>query len=329
MFRFESPWFLLALLALLIVWLIVYKNKPKVIKYSSALLIDGLPKTLKQRFINAPFYLYVLSFILLVLALARPQWGNQKHEVTTNGIDIALCIDVSTSMYGLDMDANHQKNRLDIVKEVVENFIKKRPTDRMGLVVFAGEAYTQSPMIFDGDMLITFVRQVKVGMTPKDGTAIGLGLMSALARLDKSKAKSKIVLLLTDGENNNMQVEPITAAKAAKQLGVKVYTIAVGRRGRVPYKREFFGRQTIDYFNSNPDFSEMVKIAKITGGKFFKADDKDALDKIYSEIDKLEKTKIDATIYFKWRELFTYPLVCALVCLLMAQLLSATWLRAI
>lgn len=325
MYRFESPWLLLLLALLPLIAFVAARRRS--LLFSSGTLLQGLPTTFKQRLVNLPHYLYAAALALAIVALARPQWGDQKQEVRTDGVDIVLCIDVSTSMYGLDMDSAREKNRLDVVKEVVSDFVAKRSSDRIGLVVFAGEAYTQSPMVFDSAMLSSFVERIEIGMTPEDGTAIGLGLMNSLARLERSEAKSKLVVLLTDGENNGTEVKPLTAAEAAKSLGIKVYTVAVGQKGRVPYKRQFFGREVVEYFNSNPDFSEMQSIAEITGGRFFRADDDKTLEEVYSEIDQLEKSEIDATIYFQWRELFSYALVAALGCIVLAHLLAATWLR--
>ncbi len=253
-----------------------------------------------------------LALIALITALARPQSSLSWQNSTTEGIDIIIASDISGSMLAEDF----QPNRLEAGKNIAIDFIKNRPDDRIGLVIFSGESFTQCPLTIDHDVLINLFKDVKYGMID-DGTAIGMGLATAVNRLKDSEAKSKVVILLTDGSNNMGSIPPVTAAEIAKQFNVRVYTVGIGTHGFAPYPVQTqFG---IQYQRMPVDVDEgtLTKIANITGGKYFRATDNQTLKNIYEQIDKLEKAKIDVTQYHKKTELF---LPFALIALLFLSL---------
>lgn len=249
-----------------------------------------------------------LALAALIVAIARPQSSLSWQNSTTEGIDIIIASDISGSMLAEDF----KPNRMEAGKNIAIDFIKNRPNDRIGLVIFSGESFTQCPLTIDHDVLINLFKDIKNGMID-DGTAIGMGLATAVNRLKESEAKSKIVILLTDGSNNTGSIPPITAAEIAKQFGIRVYTVGLGTKGMAPYPVQT--PMGIQYQNVPVDVDEgtLTKIANITGGKYFRATDNATLRNIYEQIDKLEKAKIDVTQYHKKTELF-YPF--ALVCLL-------------
>jgi Ca-activated chloride channel family protein len=253
-----------------------------------------------------------LAVIALIFALARPQSSLSWQNTTTEGIDIVIASDISGSMLAEDF----QPNRLEAGKNIAIDFIKNRPDDRIGLVIFSGESFTQCPLTIDHDVLINLYQDIKYGMID-DGTAIGMGLATAVNRLKDSEAKSKVVILLTDGSNNMGSIPPITAAEIAKQFGVRVYTVGIGTKGFAPYPVQT--PMGIQYQRMPVDVDEVTlgKIANITGGKYFRATDNAALKNIYEQIDHLEKAKIDVTQYHKKTELFLpFALMAALFLLL-------------
>jgi Ca-activated chloride channel family protein len=260
---------------------------------------------------------------LLVLALARPQLGVGSADVETSGIDVILAIDVSGSMQALDFQLDDQPtSRLDVVKAVVEEFIGGRPSDRLALVAFAGRPYLVSPLTLDHDWLVRNLERVKIGLV-EDGTAIGSGIAAAVNRLRDQAAKSKVVILLTDGVNNAGKVAPVTAAEAARALGIKVYTIAAGTRGEAPMPvTDQFGRQRVVNVPVDVDEATLAKVAEITGAQSYRATDTDSLKRIYAEIDQLEKSTATMKRFEEYRELFAWPLAAALV-LLCAEILFA------
>jgi len=253
-----------------------------------------------------------LALLALIVALARPQSSLSWQNTTTEGIDIIIASDISGSMLAEDF----QPNRLEAGKNIAIDFIKNRPDDRIGLVIFSGESFTQCPLTIDHDVLINLFKDVKNGMID-DGTAIGMGLATAVNRLKDSEAKSKVVILLTDGSNNMGSIPPITAAEIAKQFNVRVYTVGIGTHGYAPYPVQT--PMGIQYQRIPVDVDEgtLSKIANITGGKYFRATDNETLKNIYDQIDKLEKAKIDVTQYHKKTELF---LPFALIALLFLSL---------
>ena len=262
---------------------------------------------------------------LLILAFARPQSGIKGEDVITQGIDIVLTIDISSSMLAEDI----KPNRVNAAKVVAADFIKGRNNDRIGLVVFSGEAYTQCPLTIDYGILLGFMDQIHVGMI-EDGTAIGMGLATAVNRLRNSEAKSKVIILLTDGRNNKGEVDPLTAAQAAQAFDIRVYTIGAGTRGTAmyPVQDPFFGKR---YVPMQVDIDEgiLTRIADMTEGKYFRATNQESLRHIYKEIDDLEKTKIKVKEYTRYSELFYYLLGLAGLFLLIEVGLANTRFRKI
>jgi Ca-activated chloride channel family protein len=269
-------------------------------------------KNILPKFRHSGIVLRSLAIIALVFALARPQSSLSWQNTTTEGIDIVIASDISGSMLAEDF----QPNRLEAGKNIAIDFIKNRPDDRIGLVIFSGESFTQCPLTIDHDVLINLYQDIKYGMID-DGTAIGMGLATAVNRLKDSEAKSKVVILLTDGSNNMGSIPPITAAEIAKQFGVRVYTVGIGTKGFAPYPVQT--PMGIQYQRMPVDVDEVTlgKIANITGGKYFRATDNATLKNIYEQIDRLEKAKIDVTQYHKKTELFLpFALIAALFLLL-------------
>jgi Ca-activated chloride channel family protein len=261
------------------------------------------------------FALRTVSVILLIIVLARPQATNKFQNVSTEGIDIVLTIDISGSMLARDF----RPDRLEASKDVATEFISGRPYDRMGLVVFSGESFTQCPLTTDHAVLVNLLREIQSGMI-EDGTAIGMGLATAVNRIKDSQAKSKVIILLTDGVNNRGEIAPATAAGIAKTYGVRVYTIGVGTQGMAPYPVNTpFG---IQYQDMPVEIDEGIlkEISETTGGKYFRATDNDKLQQVYKEIDKLEKSKIDVRQFSRKEEKYFIPALIAF-CLLAIEIL--------
>ncbi|HET6343810.1 MAG TPA: VWA domain-containing protein [Myxococcota bacterium] len=276
--------------------------------------------------------LRLLSVALLLAGLTRPQTGRKESRITTDGVDIMLAIDTSGSMQALDLDADQpiprRRNRLAVVKKVVEGFIQKRDTDQVGMVVFGGDAYTQCPLTLDHGIVATFLDRIEPGMAG-DMTAIGSGLGAAVNRLRKSHAKSKVIILLTDGRNNAGGLSPKKAAEVAHALGIKVYTIGAGGRGQAPFVVEgVFGKQLV-YDNVDIDEDTLREIATLTGGAYFRAEDTAGLQKIYDQIDALEKTEIQMKSYMEYTERFSWFVIPALGLLLVEVVLLGTRFRKI
>lgn len=277
--------------------------------------------TIKEQLRHLPYLLKVISCILLIIALARPQSSTNWEESTTEGIDIVLAIDVSTSMLAEDL----KPNRIEAAKNVAVNFISKRVNDRIGLVIFAGESFTQCPLTTDHNVLINLFKDLKSG-TIEDGTAIGMGLATGVNRLKESTAISKVIILLTDGVNNTGMVNPLTAAEIAKQFGIRVYTIGVGtEEGLAPVSTPY-GPQ---YMEVNIDEKTLQDIATLTDGKYFRATNKNSLRKIYNDIDVLEKSKIEITEFHKRSEKFVPFVLWAFSLLLLAFILQRTYFKQI
>lgn len=325
--QFAEPFYLwLLLLIPLMTGISIYlwKKKPDFLRYSSFRLFDGYVPSIRQRFLILPFILRMLAIAAIVVALARPQSSSSGQNVTTEGIDIIISLDISASMLAEDL----KPNRIKAAKKVAEKFIDSRPNDRIGLVVFGGESFTQCPLTTDHAVLKNLLSGIESGMLA-DGTAIGEGLATAVNRIRSSKAKSKVIILLTDGVNNMGSIAPQTAGEIAKTFGIRVYTIGVGSRGMAPYPVNTpFG---IQYQNIEVQIDEAVlkQIATDTGGKYFRATSTDQLKEIYSDIDKLEKTKIDVTEFRNKSEEF-YPLILlALILLGLDIILRNTILKSI
>ena len=278
--------------------------------------LKGAPKSLRYYLRHLPFLLRMGAFALMVVALARPQDVEHHTNTSTEGIDIMLSIDVSGSMLARDF----KPDRITAAKEVAGSFIADRYGDRIGLAVFAGEAFTQSPLTTDQSTLQTLLARIRSGLI-EDGTAIGNGLATAINRLRESEATSKVIILLTDGVNNRGEIAPMTAAEIAKSQGIRVYTIGVGTRGMAPYPAvDMFGNMT--YVNQPVEIDEktLTQIADLTGGKYFRATDKQKLKAIYDEINTLEKSKVEVFEHTTYHELFGQWLLWALL-LLVAEFL--------
>jgi Ca-activated chloride channel homolog len=297
---FANPVFFCFLLLIIpvVIWYIrKHKSSIPSMQVPSTIVFERKSKSLRSKLIHLPFILRLLVIILLIVVLARPQSSNSWKNVTSEGIDIMLTVDLSTSMLAKDF----KPDRLDAAKDVATEFISNRPNDRMGLVVFSSESFTQCPLTSDHAALINLLRDVKSGMLA-DGTAIGLGLANAVDRIKDSNAKSKVIILLTDGVNNTGDIAPLTAAEIAKTFGIRVYTIGVGTKGTAPYPVQTpFG---IQYQNMPVEIDEgiLTQIANMTDGKYFRATNNEKLRQIYHEIDKMEKSKIDVKEFRKKKE---------------------------
>ncbi|MFO7323062.1 MAG: VWA domain-containing protein [Chloroflexota bacterium] len=332
-FRFESPGFLLllvgvALLALRHLWS-RRNGKPAAVRYSNTRLLASLTPSWRVRFRPLLSAMRLGTLSLMVIALARPQTGQGFEIVTGQGIDIALALDISGSMASLDFQP---ANRLEAAKQVIQEFIDQREFDRIGLVVFAAEAFNQSPLTTDHNVLKRMLEQIELApdLGIQDGTAIGLGLANAANMLKDSDAESKVVILLTDGVNNSGQIDPITAAQAAAALGVRIYTIGAAREGQVPVPmQDIFGREQIVYQDSILDEDTLRRIADMTGGLYFRAEDTAGLQQIYDNINELEKSEISVTNFTQYEELAGYLLVPSLGFVLLEMFLRQTVFRKI
>ncbi|MBF0475394.1 MAG: VWA domain-containing protein [Deltaproteobacteria bacterium] len=326
-FRFKDPFFLLLLL--LVPGYVYYELKLKKRPYFVFSDLSLVAAAGKRRipWHRLTLVIRVLVVILIILALARPQSGSLEREVSSPGVDIMLCLDTSGSMQGLDFEVKgERRSRLDVIKEVVTNFIKKRKTDRIGMVVYGAEAFTQCPLTMDYGVLADFLSRLKIGMAG-DQTAIGDALAIAVKRLKDIKAKSKIIILLTDGVNNTGSIEPLEAAGLAKTFDIKIYTVGVGTVGPVPFLVDTpFGPK---YVMQRVDLDKVTleKIAAVTGGKFFLASDTEKLGTIYETIDKMEKTTVKIKEYSRFEELFPYLIMLAGIFLLLEVFLANTVLR--
>ena len=322
---FAYPWILyfLLIIPLLITWY-VWKGRKKqaAINYSSLKMFEKIPATFRERLRHLPFALRMLALIFLIIALSRPQNYSAGQSINAEGIDIAMVLDISGSMLAEDL----KPNRLEAAKNVIDKFISARTTDRIGLVIFSREAFTQCPLTIDYSVLRNLLADIKTGMI-EDGTAIGNGIANGINRLKDSDAKSRVIILLTDGVNNAGEVDPISAAEIASTFGIRIYTIGVGTRGEAPYPVQTpFG---IRYQMVPVEIDEGVlkKIAEQTGGEYFRATNNRALEDIYNKIDKLEKTKIEITSFRNAKELFAGWLGIGFVLLLLELLASKTILR--
>jgi Ca-activated chloride channel family protein len=292
--------------------------------FSSLQPFDHMPRSLREVLRDVPFGLRLTALALLIIALARPQAVSSRENVSTEGIDIVLLLDISGSMLAEDFSPN----RLVAAKQVADEFVDGRVNDRIGLVIFSAESFTQCPLTTDYPVLKSLLKEVKNGMIA-DGTAIGLALANGVNRLKDSKAKSKVMILLTDGVNNRGEIDPITAAKIAATYNIRVYTVGVGAQGEAPYPVETpFGIQR-RLIPVDLDEKTLTAVADMTGGKYYRATDNKKLKAIYKEIDQLERSKIEVTAYKRYSELFYGWLAAGLVALLLEVALAGTVLRKI
>lgn len=305
---FAQPWLLLLLLLIpLLSWLLGNFNRGASVTFSSTAPLRALGRQRESRrgfFLSS---LLLVALLALILGLARPRLGRSMTNVTASGIDIMMALDVSRSMLSEDFTIGGRRvNRIDAVKKVTEEFIQTRPNDRIGIVAFAGQPYLVSPLTLDHDWLLRNLDRLRIGLV-EDGTAIGSAIASGASRLTDRKAKSKVIVLLTDGENNSGKVSPITAAEAAAALGLKIYTIGAGTEGTAPYPFIGpFGNTVYQDVEVKIDEKTLTQIAEIGGAQYFRATNTASLEKIYEEIDKLEKTTVEMKKYTQYRELFPW-----------------------
>lgn len=317
--------YLLLIVPLLVAWYI-FRNKDAQpsMQLSSLMGFDNSPVSIRVYLRHLPFVLRMVAFALIVIVLARPQSFNIERNVKTEGLDIIVSLDISSSMLARDF----KPDRLEAAKNIGIKFVSGRKHDRVGLVIFAGESFTLCPLTTDYATVINMFKDVKLGLL-EDGTAIGNGLATGIARLKDSEAKGKVVILLTDGVNNKGEISPLMAADMAKTFGVRVYPVGVGSIGTAPFPVQTpFGTRYQD-MKVEIDEDVLQEIASITGGKYFRATDNKALEKVYEEIDQLEKTKLEVTETSKKKEEFLKYAVGALVSLGISFLLQTTWLRGL
>jgi len=324
-FEFASPWWLLLLIPVIGLFLWKRWRKKSSLRYSNIGLVKGAKQSTKSKLYPVLSWLELIGLILIALACARPRSGYVEEKKFVEGLDIILAVDISSSMLAEDFKPN---NRLEAAKLVAEEeFITKRSNDRIGLVIFASKAFTQCPLTLDYGALIEFLHSIETGQI-EDGTAIGNAIATAVNRLRDSKSKSKIIILLTDGINNRGSVDPITAARAAKALNVKIYTIGAGKRGYALYPVDdpIFGKRHVR-MPVELDEKSLMEIANITGGMYSRATDTESLRQIFAEIDKLEKTKIETQYFTRNDELFRKFVILGLILLGLNLLLSNTIFR--
>lgn len=317
--NFANPWFfwLLVIIPVMIWWHFhARKQKEAAFRVSSLEGLTKIPVSWKVRLRPLLLILRILVTGLVIVCLARPQTSNVTENINSEGIDIVLCLDVSGSMLAQDF----HPNRIEAAKEVAVKFVKNRPSDRIGLVIFAGESFTQCPITTDHAVLVNQIDKVKSGML-EDGTAIGMGLATSVDRLRDSKAKSKVIILLTDGVNNMGLIDPVTALEITKLYKIRVYTIGVGTQGMAPYPVPLPGGGIqLQKMKVQIDEPLLKKIANETGGAYFRATDNHSLEDIYQQIDQMEKTKVEITAFKNYAELF-FPLALAALALLFLEII--------
>ncbi|MBT5551521.1 MAG: VWA domain-containing protein [Nitrospina sp.] len=327
-FQFQDPWLLLFLLGLP---LLAFQRKKSVaaIHFSSIASLKVLRPSRVDLYAELPSMIRFLALALLIIAIARPQEGHKSTEILSVGVDIMLALDTSGSMRALDFIEEEKRiTRLTVVKGVVSKFIDKRPNDRIGMVVFGKQAYTQCPLTLDQDILQSFLSKLEIGMAG-DSTAIGSAIGIAVKRLKDLESKSKVIILLTDGRNNAGALPPLQAAQTAKTFGIKIHTIGVGTKGKAPFLvNSVFGQRYV-YQEVDIDETTLKEISQLTGGQYFRATDLESLKDIYRQIDEMEKSEVKVIDHSEYRELFYYFLVPGLLLLLLEVGLSNTLLRRI
>jgi len=328
-FRFEDPWLLLFFLMIPLLTIRGKGKQQATISYSSIDTLQAIRSARVEILSILPLALRMFAISLLVLALARPQEGYKSTEILSVGVDIMLALDTSGSMQALDFIKDEKRDtRLAMVKDVVSQFIDNRPNDRMGMIVFGSEAYTQCPLTLDQGILKSFLSKLDIGMAG-DSTAIGSAIGIAVKRLKDLESKSKVIILLTDGQNNAGSLPPLQAAQTAKAFGIKIHTIAVGTHGKAPFLvNSIFGQRYV-YQQVDIDEDTLKKISDLTGGQYFRATDLESLKTIYKQIDEMEKSEVKVIDHSEYTELFHYFLIPGLLILLLEILLSNTVLRRI
>lgn len=329
---FANPIYFLLFLLLIpyIVWYVLRNDRHEPsMQISTASMYADMPKSWKAYLRHLPFVLRVIAMSLLIIVLARPQSTDNWQNSEVEGIDIMMVVDVSTSMLAEDL----KPNRLEAAKQVAAEFINGRPNDNIGLTIFAGQSFTQSPLTVDHSVLLNIFNSVKCDIAQngiiEDGTAIGDGIANAVTRLKESKAKSKVIILLTDGSNNRGEISPLTAAEIAKTFGIRVYTIGVGTNGTAPYPYVAYGVKQYVQVEVEIDENTLQQIAHTANGQYYRATSNSKLKEVYEEIDKLEKTKLHVKDYSRKVEEFQPFAIAAILCLLLELLLRLTVLRRI
>lgn len=329
--RFSDPWVLLLIpLVLFLIFAVERRKKSPAFPFPSGDLLTVFRDTLKIKLLKNMVYIRACSVLLIVLALARPQSVAEELKRETEGRDIILAVDLSTSMRAEDLDHGaRKKNRLEIAKGVIADFVRERSGDRIGMSVFASDAYAACPLTFDHEWLLQRLGELEAGMI-RDGTALGAGMMSAVAGLGEGEGKGKVVILLTDGRNNTGDVAPATAAQAARALGIKIYTIGVGSTGPALYPIEDpFGATVYKEVDAELDEDLLKEIARSTGAAYFRAADAERLAEIYGEIDRLEKRKQEERVFFEYTELFPFLIIAGAALLFGEAVLRTTVLRSV
>ena len=328
-FQFEDPWLLLFMLMLPYIFFKGKRKQQATINYSSIGTLQSIRTAQVDFFSALPLILRILSVILLILALARPQEGHKSQEILSVGVDIMLALDTSGSMQALDFIKNEKRDtRLAMVKDVVSKFIENRPNDRIGMVVFGSEAYTQCPLTLDQGILQSFLSKLDIGMAG-DSTAIGSAVGIAVKRLKDLESDSKVIILLTDGRNNAGSLPPVQAAQTSKAFGIKIHTIGVGTHGKAPFLvNSIFGQRYV-YQEVDIDENTLKEISNLTGGQYFRATDLESLKSIYKQIDQMEKSEVKVLDHSEYTELFHYFLIPGILLLLTEIILSNSILRRI
>ncbi|MBU0984482.1 MAG: VWA domain-containing protein [candidate division Zixibacteria bacterium] len=328
--EFTVPAWLIFILGAVIVGLMIWyglnrrRFKSAAVTYSDIRIVSRAARSSRQRFRGVLPILRILAVVLFVVAFARPRSGTEVREMTSEGVDIMLALDVSSSMQAEDFKPY---NRLHVAKEEIKKFVDKRLNDRIGLVVFARVSFTQCPLTVDYDVLLRFVDMVDFGLI-EDGTAIGMAIANAVNRLRDSDSKSKIIVLLTDGDNNAGEIDPLTAANLAAAFDIKIHTIGVGKDGNAmfPVQHPLFGKQYV-YQPTTIDEKTLKEIAQATGGKYFRARSGEELEEIYSIIDQMEKTEIKINAHMQYKELFHFFAYAGLLLLALEMILGSTIFR--
>ena len=327
--QFQNPWLLLFLLTIPLLAFQVRRDYQSTVHFPSLATLKTLRPSSVDLYAGLPFIIRFLAIALLIIALARPQEGHKSTEILSIGVDIMLALDTSGSMRALDFIEEEKRiTRLTVVKGVVSKFIENRPNDRIGMVVFGEQAYTQCPLTLDQGILQSFLSKLEIGMAG-DSTAIGSAIGIAVKRLKDLDSASKIIILLTDGRNNAGTLAPIQAAQTAKTFGIKIHTIGVGNKGKAPFLvNSIFGQRYV-YQEVDIDETTLTEISEITGGQYFRATDLESLQNIYKQIDEMEKSEVKVIDHSEYKELFHYFLVPGLMFLLLEISLSNTLLRRI
>ncbi|MFM6928108.1 MAG: vWA domain-containing protein [Bdellovibrio sp.] len=326
-------WLLLPLVLILAWTLWNKKKKTPTLQFGSIQVLKTITPSVRTRLLNVPMFLKALAIVFAVLALSRPQEMNTKIKKNVEGIDIVIALDISDSMLIEDMKP---LNRLEAAKETIKKFIEGRSSDRIGLVIFAGESFTLVPPTLDYQLILSRVDEITTAASAriKDGTALGVALANAAGRLKDSQAKSRVVIFMTDGENNSGTIDPETGLEIAKGYGIKIYSIGIGKDGptRIPiYTRDIFGQKVKTYqpFDSTVNEDLLGRMARETGGKYYRASKEDSLRGVFKDIDSLEKTKIDVNKFTNYTEKYPPYLVLAIIFYLVGLLLGRSWLRRV